>query len=154
MRFLSQLTDIPTLDPEDARRRRLLNILLVGTFGATVLLVLWIVLYGLLGWAETEADFWQPLLGTLGMLVGIVIIFILNRSGSARVAAWLFLVIVTIVGAFTDPDLGEELTYRLSTASSVPTVTYAPATVVGGTGSIPALSGRNTLPVFITFAPR
>lgn len=122
MNFLSQVMDVPTLDPEDARRGRLLNILLLGTLGATVLLLLWIVLYGALGWAKTPADVMQPLLGALGMLAGILFVFLLNRQGLGRPAAWLFLLIITLVGTFADPDMGQVVNGYSSAVYVVPII--------------------------------
>jgi len=123
MVFWNHLMDIPTLDPEDARRRRLLNILLLGTFAGTLLLLLWIILYGALGWTDTQADFVQPLVGTLGMVVGIAIVYLVNRYGSGTLAAWLFLVIVMLVGTFADPELGEVVNGHSSAVYVIPIIT-------------------------------
>ena len=38
MRLVNQLFEIPTADPEDGRRRRLLNILLFGVVGLILLM--------------------------------------------------------------------------------------------------------------------
>jgi PAS domain S-box-containing protein len=122
MTFLGQLLNIPTLDPEGARKQRLLNVLLLGTFGGTILLLLWTIAYTLLGWAQTEADIWQPLLGTFGMLLGIVIIFTLNRHGYSRLAAWLFLIVVTLVGAFTDPNIAAVVNGHSSAVFVIPII--------------------------------
>lgn len=123
MTILRQLLDISGLDPDDTRRRRLLNILLLGTFGATLLIVLWIVVYTIFGWAETRADIVQPLMASLVMLIGILIILVLNRRGPSGVAAWLYLLIITGVGTFADPDLAEVVNGHSSAVFVIPIIT-------------------------------
>ncbi|MGD8597974.1 MAG: response regulator, partial [Anaerolineae bacterium] len=115
--------NVSTLDPVLARRSRVLNILLLGTFVGTLVLLLWIVMYGSLGWAETQADFVQPLAGTVGMLAGILIVYALNRAGLERLSAWLFLIIITLVGTFADPDLAQVVNGYSSAVYVIPIIT-------------------------------
>lgn len=43
-RFLESILNVPVADPDDARRRRVLNILLLGTLTATILGVIGIII--------------------------------------------------------------------------------------------------------------
>lgn len=118
--FWSKLMRIPTTDPEDARRRRLLSILLIGTGAVTLFLLLFIAIYTLLGLATSRADVLYPLGGALTMLSGVVIIFLINRYGHGWLASTLFLLLITIVGGLTDPDLAEVVNGRTLAVFVIP----------------------------------
>lgn len=122
MTILSQLLEIPNLDPEQARKQRLLNVLLLATFCGSILLMLWIIAYSAVGWAPTPADVWQPLLSTLGMMLGASIIYVLNRHGYGQVAAWLFIALITAVGAFADPDMAAVINGHSSAVFVIPII--------------------------------
>jgi len=103
--FFDTLLNVSAPDPDDARRRRVLNILLLGTLAATVAGFIAIALD-----SATTQEFTQPetqlLLG--GMLVttfGIMGIYQINKRWSGRWAALLFLLLLTLIFTFTDtPD--------------------------------------------------
>ncbi|HSM70650.1 MAG TPA: ATP-binding protein [Anaerolineales bacterium] len=102
-RFLDTILNVPVSDPDDARRRRVLNILLVGTFGAIIAGLLAILVGSFLtetGISEPET---QLLVG--GILVttfGILGIYQINKRWSGRWAALLFLLFLTLIFTFTD----------------------------------------------------
>jgi len=100
MEIINQLLNVPSTDPDDARRRKLLNILLMGVGVLTFLAILFEILYRLAGAAEAEPVWiYHSLLATL---VGVVIIFVINRYWSGGLASLLFLLLLTAVLAFTD----------------------------------------------------
>ena len=118
--FWARLMRIPTADPEDARRRRLLSILLVGTGAVTLFLLLFVAVYTLLGLASDPNDILYPLGGALTMLSGVVVIFLINRYGRGWLASALFLVLITVVGGLTDPDLAEVVNGRTLAVFVIP----------------------------------
>ncbi len=120
--FFRRLVDIRTGDPEETRRRRLLNILLVGIGAATLLILLFVVVYALLDLAPTPEDVLYPLVGSLVMLVGILVIYFINRYGRGWVAASLFLLLVTVAGGLTDPDLEQVVNGRSLAVFVIPIV--------------------------------
>jgi PAS domain S-box-containing protein len=101
MSLLSQLLNVPSTDPGDARRRRLLNILLVGIAALMVLLVL---VTAIASMAEVlEQEYTSILLrGSLGGLAGVVVIFFINRRVSGWLASSLFLVLLILIIVSSD----------------------------------------------------
>ncbi|HEX6033097.1 MAG TPA: PAS domain-containing protein, partial [Anaerolineales bacterium] len=107
--LINQLLDVPTSDPDDARRRRLLNILLLGVLIAA--LVGWISIFFNRISSQTSASDLevQILMGGIAIaLFGIVLIYLMNRWLSGRWAALLFLLLLTVIFIFTDSP--QELT--------------------------------------------
>jgi len=100
---LNKWLDVPSTDPDDARRRKLLNILLVGTGS---LIVVTLLVTGLLATSPLESIsqslFRLILQGGVVSLVGILIVFVINREWSGRIASSLFLLILTLAIAFSD----------------------------------------------------
>jgi signal transduction histidine kinase len=101
--YINQLLDVPTSDPDDARRRRLLNILLLGVLFAA-LFGLIAIAFGIVrsqvAFSDTEV---QVLLGGIVIVtLGILMIYQINRRLSGRLAALIFLLLLTIVFVFTD----------------------------------------------------
>ena len=103
MNLLSQLLEVPSTDPGDARRRKLLNILLVGIAVLMALLVLVTAIAsmtGALGQEYTGISLLRR--GSLIGLAGVAIIFLANRYVSGSLASSLFLVLLTAVTAVSD----------------------------------------------------
>lgn len=103
MDFISNLIDVPSTDPEDARRRRLLNILLAFTVVIVILGLLATLYYNLNG---QESDSESGILYQAGivMLVSLVIIYLINRYWQGWVASALFLLIFIFILAFDVPE--------------------------------------------------
>jgi signal transduction histidine kinase len=96
-RFLS----ISTTDPEDARKRKILNILLAGTGAVSILGVLLSVYLAAIAGQnpeETSLILW----GSIATLVGALLIFAVNRFGSGKLAAFLFLIFLNLIFALSD----------------------------------------------------
>ena len=102
MKYLNTILTVPTTDPDDARRRRLLNILLLGTLIAALLGLTSIVINSISNPNISQSDI-QVLLGGITVFtLGIFGIYQVNRRVSGRWAALLFLLLLTIIFVFTD----------------------------------------------------
>jgi PAS domain S-box-containing protein len=99
--IIDRLLDVPSTDPDDARRRQLLNILLLGI---AVLLLVAILLAAVVGIAglESPEQVANILYGGLATLLGMLVVFLLNRLGPGWLAGTLFLLLLTAVLATTD----------------------------------------------------
>jgi len=101
MRIIRQLLDIPLADPDDQRRARLLNILLLGIAALTLLAVLATAAYDITGGVGEPGG--TPIyLSSLAMLVGAVTIFAINRYGSGWLASSLFLLLLIALLSLSD----------------------------------------------------
>jgi signal transduction histidine kinase len=101
-RFFDTILDVSVPDPDDARRRRVLNILLLGTMLAAIIGLI-VIFAGSFSSGGIGAPNNQLLLaGTFVSIVGITVIYFINRLLSGRWAALLFLLLLTLVFAFTD----------------------------------------------------
>ncbi len=102
--FLNRLLDIQTADPDDARRRRLLNILMLGMFLGVLLATIIIILdtVALKNLSGAGSQLLLPTAATI--MVGVAILYLINRR-SGKWAAFLFLTLLTIAITFSDtPD--------------------------------------------------
>ncbi len=99
--FFDGILSVPASDPDDSRRRRVLNILLLGTFAATLVGLAGILIAGALS-QVSDADFRLLLSGILGTTFGILGIYYINRRYSGRWAAMLFLLLLTAVFSISD----------------------------------------------------
>lgn len=101
---LDRLVSIPTTDPDDARRRRLLNILLLGLTCSLVLVFILttiaIITSDTISW--TDPDVLIVFFGSAFLQVGIIIIFFINKYRSGKFAATIFLILITAVFTFSD----------------------------------------------------
>ncbi|HDQ71995.1 MAG TPA: PAS domain S-box protein [Chloroflexi bacterium] len=93
--IISELLNVPSTDPDDARRGKLLNILLLGV-GILALLTFLAAL--IVGVADARYIFFlSPI-----MLVAIALMFAINRYVSGALASSLFVLLFTIAIAFAD----------------------------------------------------
>lgn len=102
MRLLNQLLAISSEDPEDARRRKLLNILLLGVLAVDLFAVVVTALMILTGLAHAELAVLMIIAGGLVMLGGITVIYLINRYRSGQLGAVLFLLLLTVIFTFSD----------------------------------------------------
>lgn len=103
MSMLEQLLDVRSIDPEDARRRKLLNILLFGVGAGTVLALAAVLIATAAGLPIGEEEEVRRLYTSIGVaLVGIVAIFLINRYGAGILASSLFLLLLTAAIAVGD----------------------------------------------------
>jgi len=95
------LVDVPSSDPDDARRRKLLNIILVGMMAVAGILILAItVLLLLFAFNPNEAVL--PIIASVATMIGVSIFYLINRWWSGRVASVSFLFFLMFVITLSD----------------------------------------------------
>lgn len=98
---LRRLLDVPSKDPDDARHRKLLNILLTGIGIIALVALLFITVANITQAIEPE-DVASVYGGSLAIFVGVIVVFAINRYWSGDLASTLFLLLLTAVLAFGD----------------------------------------------------
>lgn len=102
MKYINSILTVPTSDPDDARQRRLLNILLLGLFIAALMGLIAIFTYSIINPDLGRSEI-QVLLGGIAVFIlGLSGIYQINRRLSGRWAALLFLLLLNIIFIFTD----------------------------------------------------
>ena len=100
--FFDSILDVPVPDPDDARRRRLLNILLLGNTIAALLGLLAIAVNSLTSSRLATPETTALLAGTFIATLGFYGMYQINRRLSGRWAALLYLLLLTLIFTFTD----------------------------------------------------
>lgn len=101
MTVISQLLDVPSpANPEDARRRRLLNIMLLTLLAIDVLVLVVTVVVIVI--TDPEVELQLLLVGSIVLFFGFLGLFALNRRRSGPLASAMFLLLLTFVFAFSD----------------------------------------------------
>lgn len=102
MKYMNTILTVPTTDPDDARRGRLLNILLLGTLVPALIGLVSVVINSITNPNLNQSEI-QTLLGGITVFtLGILGIYLVNRRLSGRLAALLFLILLTVIFVFTD----------------------------------------------------
>jgi PAS domain-containing protein len=105
MMVLNQFLDIPSTDAEDARRRKLLNIMLLGLLVIDVfVLLVTLVIIAAFGY---RVELGLLLAGCIVFLFGFSGLLVLNRYRSGSLSSVLFLLLLVLV--FTFSDVPEEI---------------------------------------------
>jgi PAS domain S-box-containing protein len=100
MIVLKQFLDVPSTDAEDARRRKLLNIMILALLAVDFLiLILTVIFIAVNGFGP---DINLLLIGSVVFLFGFSGLLVLNRYRSGPLASALFLLLLTVVFAFSD----------------------------------------------------
>lgn len=94
MNFINRLLNVPSTDPDDARRRKLLNILLSGMV-LIALLGLLFTFYLDISANEIEENIKSLYIASSTMLIRTVLLFLINRYGASWLASTLFLLLIT-----------------------------------------------------------
>ena len=100
--YIEQLLSVPATDPDDARRRRLLNILLLGILVVALLGLVSIIINSISDNYTLNTDQQILLAGIVILTLGFFGIYQLNRRFSGRWSALLFLLLLTLIFVFTD----------------------------------------------------
>jgi PAS domain S-box-containing protein len=102
IRLISQWLDVPSTDPDDARRRKLLNILLVGLASAGLLALTATIAVDVAGLEWAGQDRLTAYVGSVAVLIIPVVVFLINRYWSGWIASMLILLFLVAAAAFTD----------------------------------------------------
>ncbi|MDQ3003874.1 MAG: hypothetical protein M3R47_00600, partial [Chloroflexota bacterium] len=100
--YLDTILTVPSSDPDDARRRRLINILLLGTLITAMVGLMAIVIYLFTNPQYNRSDIQVLLAGISLFTLGIFGIYQVNRRLSGRWAGLLLLLLLTVIFVFTD----------------------------------------------------
>jgi signal transduction histidine kinase len=101
MNFLNRFLTVSTTDPDDIRRRRILNILLVS-LGLLILLTILASFAVLLLHLEKWENLKLLVIGGSVTILVLVATYLINKFWSGKVAAAVFLVFFNLVLAFSD----------------------------------------------------
>jgi signal transduction histidine kinase len=156
--MLGAFLEVQTSDPDDARRRRLLNILLLGVLTAAVLALVGYSIFSARAEEIDNAETQLTLFGILLTIVGILGIYQINRRYSGRWASLLFLLLLT--GVFVLADSPEQLTegrslflftipITIASLILLPQASFLMATICSVLLSWLALSNGLTVNVFV-----
>ncbi len=102
MDLLKRLIDAPSRDPEDHRRRRLLNILLIGTILATAAVAVALPIASAYGAAGESGEVMLLWISLVVVVPGVVVIYLVNRHLSPELAGILYVTLLLAVAAFSD----------------------------------------------------
>ena len=102
MKYINAILTVPTTDPDDARRRRLLNIILMAALIASIIALIALILENIFDPRVIFSETQLLLGGIIVFTLGILGIYILNRRLRGRWAAWIFLILLTVIFLFTD----------------------------------------------------
>jgi PAS domain S-box-containing protein len=97
--LLDSWLTVPSSDPDDARRRRNLNVLIFGL--GLVLIVAILISLLIVGDARSQGGN-LIIGGSIFMFLGIVVIYLINRYASGVFSAYLFLTLLMAVISFSD----------------------------------------------------
>lgn len=100
MNALNKLLVISTVDPDDARRRKLLSILLIGV-GLLSITAIILAFVSRRPWENISLI----VIGSIFTFAGMIIIYIINQLWSGKIASSIFLSFLTLVFAFSDTPI-------------------------------------------------
>ncbi len=104
MNSISRFLAVSTADPDDTRRRRILNILVASVAILSLFAILISLAAIFFGWQRWD-NVSLIIIGSTITILGMLIVYLINILWSGRVAATIFLVLLTVVFAFSDtPD--------------------------------------------------
>jgi PAS domain S-box-containing protein len=101
MYYIGRLLDISSIDPIDARRRKLLNVLLLGMATFSLVGLVATLVADLSGVAGSN-ELFTLYEATISVALGSLIVFLINRYGPGWLASSLFLLLLTIVSCTFD----------------------------------------------------
>ena len=101
MNIIDRLLNVPSIDPDDARRRKLLNILLLGL---SVIAFLGVTVLGTVSIASLSnfQDILRLFYAFGGSFLGFILLLLINRYWSGWLAGVLFVIFLSIVIGLSD----------------------------------------------------
>lgn len=100
--ILNRLINVECADPEDARRRKLLNVLLAGTIGLALLTLVLTTLAVISDTAGNPLEVQLLYLSGIAAFIGGIAIYLINRYWKGWFASLLFLLLFLAAAAFGD----------------------------------------------------
>lgn len=100
--YINRLLEVRTSDPDEARRGRLLNVLLLGILTIAALALIFTLIDTARRQAVDLAEVQIAIFGIVLTTLGILIIYQINRRYSERLASLLFLLLLTGIFIFSD----------------------------------------------------
>jgi signal transduction histidine kinase len=100
--YFNAILNVPVSDPDDSRRRRLLNILMLGTVIAALAGLAAVMIDSFTSQSLTAADGQLLMGGIILVTFGIFAIYYVNRRVSGQLAALLYLLLMTLIFTFSD----------------------------------------------------
>jgi len=100
-RFFNRLTDVPSTDPDDSRRRKILNIVLIGMVVAAGVTALWMAILGALHLADAS-DISSILIPSAVAITSCLFVYAINRYWSGTAASAIFLIFLMYILTLTD----------------------------------------------------
>ncbi len=100
--YIDAILNVPVSDPDDSRRRRLLNILMLGTVIAALAGLAAVISDSFTSQSLTPTDRQLFLGGITLITLGIAAIYYVNRRVSGQWAALLYLLLLTLIFTFSD----------------------------------------------------
>lgn len=100
--LINTIISVPVSDPDDSRRRRVLNILMLGTAMAALSGLVAILIDSLTTKSLTSTDSRLFMIGIVLITLGIGAIYYINRRLSGQWAALLYLLLLTFIFTFSD----------------------------------------------------
>ncbi|HUG34234.1 MAG TPA: ATP-binding protein [Anaerolineales bacterium] len=99
--ILQRFLTISTTDPDDLRKRKILNVLLAGTGGLSVLGAITGALL-IITSRQRTAENLLILWGSIITIIGVLVIYVINTRRSGKAASSLFLIFMTLIFTFSD----------------------------------------------------
>lgn len=151
MNLWQRFVNVPSDNPDDARRLQLLNILLVGLGGADLLTLVAVVIL-LIVTTDVELRVRAPFLFQSGvaLLSGLAVIYAIGRYWSARVGSFLLLLLITLMFALTDEPVqvvGGRSLFYFAIPITMASVLISPASSFAAAALISILLGGIALSV-------
>lgn len=100
--YFNAIVSVPVSDPEESRRRRLLNILMLGTIIASLCGLAVVLIDSFTSKSLSSSDRQLFIGGIVFVTLGTSFIYLVNRRVSGRWAALLYLLLVTMIFTFSD----------------------------------------------------
>jgi signal transduction histidine kinase len=101
-KYIDAILNVPVSDPDDSRRRRLLNILMIGQVIAALAGLVAVILDSFTSQSLTPTDRQLLLMGITFVTLGTTAIYYVNRRVSGQLAAILYLLLLTFIFTFAD----------------------------------------------------
>ncbi len=99
---LSSLLDIPGLEAEEARRRKLLNVMLLAIAASAILTLLVLIIVIPLGLTGEQSEVWSLRLTVAVAFFGVGVIYALNRYVSGELTSALFVLFLIALAVISD----------------------------------------------------